>query len=177
MITATPFNDNDNVSENRAAAFQNALLFSIPEDAPSDGKRRSTSPRPSPRQARKAPRTGFFNNNHILVNQTRSDYNLKALKRSRALDEMARQHAKALAKKCTVKHSVNNVKELKIKLQRAHVAENVQRGDSVLAMHHSVMGQAGHTSRLNILGDFCEFGMATAKGSDGKLYMCQLFRK
>jgi hypothetical protein len=71
---------------------------------------------------------------------------------------------------------VRSIEELRAKLNKVHVAENVQSGDSITQMHQHVTKDQ-KVSFQNIMGNFEEFGMATAKGTDGKLYLCQLFRR
>ena len=73
-------------------------------------------------------------------------------------------------------HSVDALNVLQRQLNSTEVGENVQRGPNIRQMHESAM-KRGSTSRGNILrGAYSEFGMATALGKDGKLYMVQLFR-
>jgi hypothetical protein len=81
-----------------------------------------------------------------------------------------------MAQQLMVYHSVRTIEELRAKLQKIHVAENVQSGDSIPQMHQHVMSDR-KVFFQNIMGNFEEFGMATAKGTDGKLYLCQLFRR
>jgi hypothetical protein len=81
-----------------------------------------------------------------------------------------------MAQRTMVYHSVRSIEELRVKLDKLHVAENVQSGDSITQMHQQVTSDR-KISFQNIMGNFEEFGMATAKGSDGKLYLCQLFRR
>jgi uncharacterized protein YkwD len=122
------------------------------------------------------PQLGIFNSNHVLVNRERARRQLPPYRRSRDLDELARRHATAMAQRTMVYHSVRSIEELRAKLDKIHVAENVQSGDSITQMHQHVMSDR-KVSFQNIVGKFEEFGMATAKGSDGKLYLCQLFRR
>jgi len=128
---------------------------------------------------RPAPRMGCFANNHVLVNQERSKRNLKPYIRSPFLDSLAKKHAEQMASESKVRHSVKSIDELRFKLGGAeHVAENVQVGESIVDMHDATMGRYGNHNKVscqNILGNFEQFGMATAKGKDGQLYMCQLF--
>jgi len=107
-----------------------------------------------------------------LINQERSRYNLPALKKSIFLDSVALVQAQKMAAKRNVFHSAENVQELQTRLQSKCVGENVQCGSSVRAMHDA----QSEVLRRNILGNFNEFGLGTARGVDGKIYMCQLFR-
>jgi len=123
------------------------------------------------------PDTWYYSSNHILVNRERALCGLTQLKRVRLLDELARFHAENMAEKTTLFHSVDGLDALKSKVGEAKFAgENVQRGKSIRWMHTAMMA-SGKKSRENILSKkYAEFGMGTAKGSDGKLYMVQLFR-
>ena len=118
---------------------------------------------------------GALANNHDLVNHERAKRKRRPFIRSPFLDALARKHAEAMADRCTVEHSVTSIEQLQEKLGSNCVAENVQRGDSVLQMHDETMLHADNVSFKNILGDFEQFGMGVAAGRDGSLYMCQLF--
>lgn len=130
------------------------------------------------------PNTGFFSNNHVMVNRERALLNIKPLHRSQYLDALALSHALDLADdddccgSSKLVHSVETLPELRRLLgNRMEVGENVQRGASIRAMHHTAM-QSDSSRRRNIVREaYTEFGMATALGKkDGLLYMVQLFR-
>jgi uncharacterized protein YkwD len=66
---------------------------------------------------------------------------------------------------------------LKLKLGSEQVGENIQRGKSICEMYKKLMLGHKTVSRRNIMSKrFNEFGIGTAKGKDGKLYMVQFFR-
>jgi uncharacterized protein YkwD len=66
---------------------------------------------------------------------------------------------------------------LRQKLNSAHVGENVQRGSTIHEMHIKTIQNQVSKNRKNMQDHrFNEFGIGTARGSDGKLYLCQLFR-
>jgi uncharacterized protein YkwD len=89
---------------------------------------------------------------------------------------MARQHARVLASEELLRHSENSLEELRQKLQRSNVGENIQRGASIRAMHKEAMADLDSIPAINILCEsFTHFGMGTAVGKDGRLYMVQLF--
>lgn len=123
------------------------------------------------------PDTWYYSSNHILVNRERALNGLPQLRRCRLLDDLARFHALDMAEGSKLFHSVDGLDELKKKLGSAtYAGENVQRGKSIRWMHSAMMA-SGKKSRDNILSKkYTEFGMGTAKGEDGKLYMTQLFR-
>ena len=129
---------------------------------------------------------------HTLVNRERAkqqqrssqqqQQRLRALRRCPLLDDLANSHASCLAKEQVLQHSVQSIAELQSKLCSQHVGENVQKGATVADMHQQAMNhprheRANNTQRQNILSpNFCEFGVGTALGDDGLLYMVQLFR-
>jgi uncharacterized protein YkwD len=111
-----------------------------------------------------------------MVHQQRAKHGLRPFRWSRRLSNLAAQHAKLMAKRGTVFHSVPNLSELIVQLSSPHVAENVQRGHSFQSMHNNIMENA--IPRMNVLSEqFTEFGLGMAVGNDRKLYSCQLFRK
>lgn len=114
---------------------------------------------------------------HDLLNKERALHNLPPLSRTSFLDKIAQSHAATLARELVVFHSVTSAAELHIKLQaQTSVAENVQSGLSMEEMHEAIMAQVGSSSYNNILGHFDEVGIGKARGKDGRLYMCQVFR-
>lgn len=116
-----------------------------------------------------------FVSNHVMVNMIRADLEKRPLARSRELDEMAKHHAKKMARLEEVVHSVRSLNELGARLGTKHAGENVMRGPSIQLMQDAV--KFSDSMWGNIVNDtFMEFGMGTFKGNDGKLYMCQLFR-
>ena len=114
-------------------------------------------------------------NNHHLVNTSRLNHSLQTLRRTVHLDAMAKAHAQSMAQRKMVFHSVNSLAALRDKLESAHAGENIQRGESIALLHDECMSQA--ILRANVLSnEFDEMGMATAVGTDGIVYLVQLFR-
>jgi uncharacterized protein YkwD len=110
------------------------------------------------------PSTSYFASNHILVNRERMKRGLRPLNRNRAMDDLAREHAAKMASSSG-----------KAPLATTFVG-NVLRGASIRAIHRATMIERDGRERYNILNPyFQEFGVGTAKGHDGMLYMCQLF--
>ena len=121
--------------------------------------------------------TSYYCSNHVLVNQARIEVGRLPCRRSRYLDNLARFHARQMAQECRLRQSFHSIHELKVKLRAPIVAENVQCGSCIRSMHEIVM-ERSCSNRNNILScDFDEFGVGTSKGSDGKLYLVQLFRR
>lgn len=114
---------------------------------------------------------------HEFLNRERLLRNLAPFTRTSALDKIAQAHAIRLAREQIVVHSVGSAAELHVKLEaQTSVAENVQCGTSVSEIHEMTMTQVGSSSYNNILGQFEEVGIGKARGKDGLLYMCQVFR-
>lgn len=108
--------------------------------------------------------TSYFASNHVLINRERMKRGLRPLTRNIAMDELARQSAEAMA-------SSNGLNPLK-----TTYVGNVLRGESIRSIHRSTMQQKQGRERSNLLNPyFQDFGVGTAKGEDGMLYMCQLF--
>lgn len=115
--------------------------------------------------------------NHLMVNLLRRRCGAPLLQRSRTLDEFARTQAEYMAQTQALSHFVDGSQELKDIFECNAVAQNVQRGASIHAMHSSTV-QTKSARLQNLLSkDFKEFGMGTARcATDGKLYMCQVLR-
>ncbi|KAG7366099.1 hypothetical protein IV203_028769 [Nitzschia inconspicua] len=108
--------------------------------------------------------TSYFASNHVLVNRERMKRGLRPLTRNIFMDELARKSAKAMA-------DSNGLNPL-----RTTYVGNVLRGESIRSIHRSTMQQKQGRERANLLNPyFQEFGVGTCKGTDGMLYMCQLF--
>eukprot|EP00538_Stauroneis_constricta_P006512 CAMPEP_0119560414 /NCGR_PEP_ID=MMETSP1352-20130426/14821_1 /TAXON_ID=265584 /ORGANISM="Stauroneis constricta, Strain CCMP1120" /LENGTH=742 /DNA_ID=CAMNT_0007608385 /DNA_START=343 /DNA_END=2571 /DNA_ORIENTATION=- len=106
---------------------------------------------------------GHFANNVVLVNTERSKHGLSLLQRNVQLDAMA----------CDIAQRMAMAPRTAIPIQ--HLG-NMKRGPTIRVIHASMMNN--EMERENILNpDVTEFGMGTAKGGDGLLYLCQLFAK
>lgn len=115
-------------------------------------------------------------NLHQLLNRERSRYCLPSLKKAPSLDTLALMHAKFMAQQGIVSHPFVKNEELTAATNSRRAADNVHAANSILALHCAAL--AVTESKANILDqEFNEFGIGVAKGSNGKLYMCQLFRK
>lgn len=55
------------------------------------------------------------------------------------------------------------------------LAENIGRGGSVSVVHEALMASGGHRAHI-LSSTYTEVGAGTAWGSDGKLYVAQVFR-
>ena len=114
--------------------------------------------------------------NHILINRVRIERGVPKLRRSRYLDSLAQDYANEAAQLENFHVSQHTIEELRNLLGSERVGQNLCRGKSMLEMHNAAMAVAG-PPRNNILSkNFHEFGMATARAENGKLYMVQFFR-
>jgi uncharacterized protein YkwD len=105
---------------------------------------------------------GHYANNLVMVNRERAKECVRPLTRSVSLDEMASNFARQMAKSSGSQQI------------HTHLSANMMRGPSVRAIHAAFMSR--DRERDNVLSaDSKEFGMGTAKGEDGQLYLCQLF--
>lgn len=98
---------------------------------------------------------GCFSSAHLIVNMERrrnqrnaagdkqQQPQLQPLLRSGRLDDLAQQHATLLAQQGTLLHMAQSMQDLKEILQANNVGENVQRGESIRAMHQTAMQAIG----------------------------------
>lgn len=114
------------------------------------------------------PSTAAFSSNHILVNRERIHRGKNPLIRCRHLDGIAKKHAEEMAEACAL---------LENPISSVIMAENVLRGPSIRVIHQMIMVGVRDQERDNILSDrFARFGMGTATGEDGMIYMSQVFQ-
>jgi uncharacterized protein YkwD len=126
-------------------------------------------------RSRQLPTTWYYSSNHVMVNQERCRRVVAPLTRLAELDAIAHDHAVAMASADRLFHS--NPVELRNKFSRPsrRMGENVASGDSIRDIHKKMMKTK--SDRNNILHrSYTNMGMATAKGKNGTLYLCQVFR-
>lgn len=118
----------------------------------------------------------IFASNHVMVNRCRQIHGKELLTRSKFMDNIARTHALSMASQQLVFSMQDNS-------ENQHPAdqfggENVHRGHTIQHIQDQIEYEPScQISLQNVLSDdFTEFGMGTARGVDGQLYMCQLFR-
>ena len=99
-----------------------------------------------------------------------------AVKRCSALDAVARWHAETMAAEGKVRHSDSRDLQARLKDQVGeHLGENVGAGESIRAIHHEMMQNVGDSRNMTDRR-YKEMGMATARGKNGELFLCQIFR-
>ena len=117
-----------------------------------------------------------FMSAHALINKERIQRGCESLNRSTYLDRLCQLQAEFMAEQGELSHTSDTTTELKDLVHSESAGENIQRGPSVELMHKDAM-KSKRTAFKNILNKkFAEFGVGTAQGKDGKLYMVQLFR-
>jgi len=107
------------------------------------------------------------------MNSARTSNGLPAYPVRSDLTSVARRQAARMAAQNRMYHNPNLGSEVS---GWRNVGENVGRGPDVASIHNAFMGSASH--RANILSSvFTEVGVGTARGSDGQLYVSQVFRR
>jgi hypothetical protein len=126
-------------------------------------------------RSRHLPGTWYYSSNHVMVNQERSKRMIAPLARMRELDEIAREHVDAMARENRAFHSNPNFLKMSFHRPARRLGENVAKGSSIRAIHEAMLATR---SDYNNIADrrYTHLGMATAKASDGELFMCQIFR-
>ena len=106
--------------------------------------------------------------NHLWVNTERLLVSVGPLKRSKSLDELAREHAEEMAEECEVSRCyAKNV--------TTDIQENCFKGPSIQSIHQLTMCTKSKDRDHILNPNFKEFGMGAVKGADNNLYICQLF--
>jgi hypothetical protein len=126
-------------------------------------------------RSRHLPGTCYYSSNHVMVNQERTKRMIAPLVRMRELDEIAREHVDAMARENRAFHSNPNFVRMSFHRPAHRLGENVAKGSSIRAIHEAMLATR---SDYNNIADrrYTHLGMATAKASDGELFMCQIFR-
>jgi uncharacterized protein YkwD len=129
-------------------------------------------------RSKKLPSTDYYCSNHILVNDERVQRMIAPLSRMRELDDLARYHAMAMAQSQTLFHTDPNIITDQFHRPVRQMGENVARGKTIKEIHTDMMTKQQQCSdKYNILHRcYTHMGMGTAKGKDGQLYLCQIYR-
>ena len=107
------------------------------------------------------------------ANGERTSRGLRAYPVRSDLSSVARRQAERMASAGRIYHNPNLGSEVS---GWRNVGENVGRGPSVSSIHGAFMGSSSH--RANILSTtYTEFGVGTARGSNGDIYVSQVFRR
>ena len=107
------------------------------------------------------------------TNSARSSHGLRHYAVSGDLNSVARRWAAHMAARHQLAHNPSFTSEV---CCWTHIGENVGVGPSVSAIQRAFMNSSSH--RANILSSsFTQVGIGTARGSDGRLYVDELFRR
>lgn len=107
------------------------------------------------------------------TNKARINHDRRAYRVRDHLTEVAQNWAEWMARHRTVRH--NPYLETQVRNWSA-IGENVGRGDTENQIHRAFMDSYYH--RANILSrTFRHMGIGTARGSDGRLYVDEIFRR
>jgi hypothetical protein len=130
--------------------------------------------------------TWYYSSNHVLVNRERMMRGIAPLMRVVALDELARSMAMTAASMDTKpshesslsfrSNYVTNGASLD-DLIESPCEGNLLHGSSIRSIHNMVMRHKCKEKDRILRENFQQFGVATYKGEDGVLFLCQLFRK
>jgi hypothetical protein len=115
-------------------------------------------------RSRHLPGTWYYSSNHVMVNQERVKRTIAPLVRMRELDEIARENVDAMASENRASHSDPNFLRMRFQRPARRLGENEAMMET--------------RSDSNNIADrrYTHMGMATAKASDGELFLCQIFR-
>jgi hypothetical protein len=126
-------------------------------------------------RSRHLPGTSHYASNHIMVNKERTKRVTAPLVRLHELDELARRQAQRMADQSELFHSFPGEIQMNFHRPSRRFGENVARGVSIHDIHNEMM--RNRADRNNILDRrFTNMGMGSARGLDGNLYLCQIFR-
>lgn len=121
---------------------------------------------------------GAFGGNHVLVNKERVKRSIKPLIRERSLDEIAGNHAKKLAYQEKMEHSSLNktMRRILANGPARLIGENISKGKTAQRIHEKMMLK--HPQERNNILDrrYTSFGVGSAKGSSGELYIVQIYK-
>ncbi|HEX9774135.1 MAG TPA: CAP domain-containing protein [Actinomycetota bacterium] len=106
-----------------------------------------------------------------LLNGERASRGIKSLTLDASLVEVARRHSREMAASKSIWHNPNLATDVK---NWVYVGENVGRGTGVQVIHEAFMDSPAH--RANILDtDYRSLGIGVAHGSDGLIYVTEVF--
>ena len=116
----------------------------------------------------------YYSSNHIMVNNERRKKKVHPLTRKHELDATARWHAENMASANRLHHAAPEDLQSKIGRPCRVVGKNVAKGENVRAIHNKMMSSPSDVRNM-CDSRYVQFGMATARGPDGELFLCQVF--
>lgn len=106
-----------------------------------------------------------------LVNAERADRGLAKLSIASDLMAVAHRHSAEMASRRSIFHNSSLTSD--VRGWRA-IGENVGRGPTVSAVHRAFMGSSSHRAHV-LSGRYKQIGTGVVKGSDGYLYVTEVF--
>lgn len=107
----------------------------------------------------------------VAVNETRASVGRSTLTLDARLSNIAQRHAEAMASRTRLYHSSSSTRP---PAGYRSVGENVGRDHTASSVHSALRSSSGHYRNM-VSTSFRAFGVGTAYGSDGRLYVAQLF--
>jgi uncharacterized protein YkwD len=107
----------------------------------------------------------------VAVNDTRASVGRSTLTLEADLSAIAQRHANAMANGGRLYHSYTSSRP---PAGYRRVGENVGRGHTASGIHNALRASSGHYSNM-VNPSFRAFGVGSAYGRDGRLYVTQLF--
>ena len=107
----------------------------------------------------------------VSVNETRASVGRSTLTLDARLGSIAQRHAEAMASGTRLYHSSSATRP---PAGFRTVGENVGRGHTSDGVHNALRSSRGHYRNM-VSPSFRAFGVGTAYGRDGRLYVAQLF--
>lgn len=128
-------------------------------------------------KSRKLPKdSGAYASNHVMINSERIKKRIAPLSRMTAMDEAARRQAIIMAEQGALYHSTPaDLREQLGEVAGLRIGENVAQGSDLRSIHESMMDCTADKNNM-LDRRFLYMGVGTAKGSDGTLYLCQIFQ-
>lgn len=109
------------------------------------------------------------------MNAVRSKSGVHLLRRSPELDGLAKWHVRRMAKAGRLMHSEPSQVVTRMEWGTKKLGENISRGRTFQMGYDKMMEEVSNYSNV-VDAHYTHMGMATTKGKDGKIYICQLFR-
>jgi uncharacterized protein YkwD len=117
---------------------------------------------------------GFISGNHVMVNKERIAIHIPALTRRIELDAVARARAETMANEGKVGHG--SLDDLEFQIRPCRVFdENIACGKSMQDIHTDMLKNEANRKKM-VDRRYSYMGMGTARGKDGTLYLCQIFK-
>ena len=117
---------------------------------------------------------GFISSNHVMVNKERIAIHIPALTRRIELDAVARERAEKMANEGKVGHG--SLDDLEFQIRPCRVFdENIACGKSIQDIHNDMLKNEANRTKM-VDRRYSYMGMGTARGNDGTLYLCQIFK-